>query len=203
MVTENGPTLDDLFDFYRNTFVPAYADLVGYVGNKPAQTLIELENTLGHIAQYYNPNLETIKKEENLKKAYSHLIRNTLDCYKSLWVEMNKDLKKINDDVDARAFVLNVQEGKFDLGYQEFKRKAQIARSMELKNIGIDPLGSINLYKEAIITGKALIGYIDGNKVQKFSRVRQIIKTKEFIISNFVSFCVGLLINYVWSIISK
>ncbi|KKG52654.1 hypothetical protein [Methanosarcina mazei] len=193
-------TLDELFNFYRSTFVPAYADLVGYIGDKPAQTLIELENTLAHISQYYDPNLPTGDKEQNLNKAYSHLTRATLDCYKSLWTEMNKDIKKINDDVYARALILNVPEEKFIREYQEFKSKAQIARSMELTNIGIHPLGSLHLYKETIEIGKNLVKYIDADNKQKYNTFRHLDKMREYFIGFVIGVASGLLANYIWNL---
>jgi len=40
---------------------------------------IELENTLAHISQYFNPKLD-IKDKDKI------LVRVTLDCYKLPWV---------------------------------------------------------------------------------------------------------------------
>lgn len=75
-----------VFNFYRETFLPAYSDVVGTIVKKPKQIQTELENTLAHIAQYFNPNLNADTRENNAKKAYDHLQRATLDCYKILWV---------------------------------------------------------------------------------------------------------------------
>jgi hypothetical protein len=44
---------DDLFEYYRDTFLPAYSDVVGFTAKKHIQFLIEMENTLTHVAQYY------------------------------------------------------------------------------------------------------------------------------------------------------
>lgn len=196
-------TPDYVFNFYRNIYVPAYADVVGYIGDKPEQTMIELENTLAHISQFYNPDLQIKDKEENLKKAYSHLTRATLDCYKMLWLEINEEIDKFNDDADSRAFILNVPEEKFIHEYQEFKNKAQNARKKELESIGVDPLESVELYKEAIVLGKNLITYIDGRNQQKFNKFRQITKMKEYVIGFIIGIAAGLLANYIWSLYIK
>ncbi len=102
-------TCDDkighLFDFYRERFIPAYADLVGYVGGKPLQVSNELDNVLSHLAQCYNPNFDDAKKNENVDKALNHLTRVTLDCYKLLWVDINKILVTVAED-SKRGFSL-------------------------------------------------------------------------------------------------
>ncbi len=81
--------LDEVFEFYRTEFVPAYSDLVGYIGDKPQQIVIELENTFAHLSQYFNPSLDIHGKDKNLEKAHDHLVRVTLDCYKLLWVTIH------------------------------------------------------------------------------------------------------------------
>jgi hypothetical protein len=196
-------TPDHVFNFYRTIYVPAYADLVGYIGKKPDQVMVEIENTLAHLSQFYNPGLGTEEKNGNLKKALSHLTRATLDCYKLLWWKMNDDLTKIFDNVEACAFFLNIPEDKFIHEYQEFKTKAQIARKKELECVGVDPLESVKLYKESIIIGEKLIGYIDGEKKQKFDKFRRIFKVKEYAISFISGVITGLFANYIWNLFLK
>lgn len=201
--TDVSLTLNDLFDYYRNVYVPAYADAVVCYGGKPQQILIETENTFAHLAQYFDPNLDIDTQKSNLHKAYSHLVRVTLDCYKLVWLKVNEDLMKIYNNIDTDIYYINVSKEKFITDYRLYTIKSEFARIRELQCIGINPLESVELYKEAISMGQNLIGYIDGDKKQKFSRFRQIIKTKEFIFSTVVSFVLGLLTNYFWSIISK
>lgn len=33
--------IDELFELYRNEFLPAYSDLVGYIGDKPRQIFLD------------------------------------------------------------------------------------------------------------------------------------------------------------------
>ncbi len=47
----------ELFEIYQKKFLPAWADLVAYRADKPAQILIEIENTFAHIMQAYNMEL--------------------------------------------------------------------------------------------------------------------------------------------------
>jgi hypothetical protein len=188
----------DLFEFYRHTFLPAYSDVVGFTATKHQQFLIELENTLAHVAQYHNPTLNNAVQEENLKKAYDHLTRVTLDCYKMLWVEMDKELKGLYLDEKKRTFALNISEEDFLKGYNNFKQKAQNARTAELESIGSNPLAPVDLYKEAIIIGKGLINSVDNNKLQKLKRYRNIVFVKETGIALGIGFIAGILANAVW-----
>ena len=105
--------IEEVFEFYRTEFVPAYSDLVGYIGDKPLQMVIELENTFAHISQYFNPELNIQNKDKNLAKAYDHLVRVTLDCYKLLWVTVHEELEAIEKDKSTRKLGLNISETEF------------------------------------------------------------------------------------------
>ena len=123
--------IDELFEFYKEEFVPAYSDLVGYIGDKPQQVLIELENVLLHLSQVFNPEVTPQKKSENLQKANDHLFRVTLDCYKLLWINMHDQLKRIEDDDSVRKLGLNISEAGFTMKLQKIKTSA---RSKEYRN---------------------------------------------------------------------
>ena len=110
---------ETVFEFYRTEFVPAYSDLVGYIGDKSRQMMIELENTFAHISQYFNPELNIQDKNKNLAKAYDHLVRATLDCYKLLWVTLHEQLKAIEDDESIRKLGLNISETEFRTKFQK------------------------------------------------------------------------------------
>jgi hypothetical protein len=47
-----------------------------------------------------------------------------------------------------------------------FKEKAQIARTEEMKSVGVDYINTINLYKEAVDAGRDLL--------DKFKRVKKL-----------------------------
>lgn len=180
--------IDDLFEDYRNIFIPAYSDLVGYIADKPAQISIELENILAHISQNYNPALDSSDKEINLKKAHDHLIRVTLDCYKLMWVEMNYALDTICFD-GSKILAINMPEHDFMKRYGEFKESAQEARRKELNSIGNNPLDSLEDYKNATNIGKELIASIDEHKIRKLDSFLVRHKVKEYLIG----FSIGLI----------
>lgn len=190
---------DELFEFYRNTFLPAYSDLVGFSVAKPKQVLTELENTLAHLAQYHNPALDNTIKMENLRKANDHLMRVTLDCYKLLWIGMSQELETFYNDEKKRVFALNIPEEEFLKKYNAFKEKAQTARWAELNSVGVKPLAAVESYKEVIVIGKELLNSIDHNKLQKLNRFRKIVFIKETGVAFLIGLASGYIANAFWN----
>ncbi len=189
---------EELFEFYRFTFLPAYSDYVGFTVTKPTQVLNELENTLAHVAQYHNPALDSKIKQQNIRKAYGHLQRSTLDLYKLLLVGMQSDLKSVHLDDNKRAFALNTPEEDFLKSYNSFRSHIQDARAIEIKNIGTEPLKAIELYKNCIVLGKELIDSIDYNKIKKLKKYKISNFIQQNMVAAVIGFFVGLFSNYVW-----
>ena len=187
---------EEVFEFYRTEFVPAYSDLVGYIGDKPRQMVIELENTFAHISQYFNPELDIQDKDKNLAKAYDHLVRATLDCYKLLWVTLHEQLKVIEEDESIRKLGLNISETEFRTKFQKNKKLAQEARRIEMTSVGLTPIAALNKYKEVVKGGYELIGTIDENKLQEIKSLKIFVSTKEFIIGMSVGILAGLISGY-------
>lgn len=192
---------DDLFKFYREEFVPAYSDTVGFIAKKPRQVLTEVENTFSHLAQYYNPALNADRQEENLRKARDHLERVTLDCYKILWIEMNGILSEFYEDEDKRLFTINMPEHEFLKNFNLFREKAQEARRIEMTSLGSRPLKAVELYKEPVDIGKTLINSIDGHKSNKFDGYRRIISSKKTVIAFIIGILTGVIANYLYSLL--
>ena len=187
---------EEVFEFYRTEFVPAYSDLVGYISDKPRQIVIELENTFAHISQYFNPELDIQDKDKNLAKAYDHLVRATLDCYKLLWVTLHEQLKVIEEDESIRKLGLNISETEFRTKFQKNKKLAQEARRIEMTSVGLTPIAALNKYKEVVKGGYELIGTIDENKLQEIKSLKIFVSTKEFIIGMSVGILAGLISGY-------
>jgi len=88
-------SFEELVSLYKEWFKPAYADLAAYIAKKPENFLTEIENTFSHLMiALDNSEAENIRKD-NIKKACNHLARATLDCYKILWIELEKDINRI------------------------------------------------------------------------------------------------------------
>ena len=189
--------IEEVFEFYRTEFVPAYSDLVGYIGNKPQQLVIELENTFTHTSQYFNPELNIQDRDKNLAKAYDHLVRATLDCYKLLWVTMHEQLKAIEEDKAKRKLGLNISEAGFLTKFQKIKKLAQEARRIEMTSVGLSPMESLDKYKEVVKYSYELIDTIDENKMQEIKSLKRFVSTKEFMIGTAVGILAGLISGYV------
>jgi len=187
----------EVVSFFNNEFIPAYSDLTGFIVNKPQEILIGIEYAFSHLMQHFNEELGAESQDKNLEKAYHHLQRATLDCYKLLWVYMNTNIVQLIDNQNKRKFCVNMVEGDLLLAYQRFRTKAQEARTIEGRNVGLDIMPSIAAYKDACIQGRKILVNIDEIKVndlEKFeTRAYRFITAKEFI--------VGLLTGLVSSLI--
>jgi hypothetical protein len=189
--------IDELFKFYRDECVPAYADLVGYLVDKPAQFLIEIENAFAHVAQYYNPEVDPKDKEKNISKAMDHLTRVTLDSYKLLWSTMDNSLTDVYGDDFKRAYCVNMAQTEFVSEYQNFKKLAQEAREIEIQNIGVQPLKALDAYKKVIQLGDDLIARIDRDKIDSSKKILRVISLKRSGVEIAISFFGGLLSGFV------
>lgn len=186
---------NQFFELYRSEFLPAYSDLVSFLVKKPKQVLTEIENTFSHISQHFNPSLDATTREENLTKAYDHIVRATIDCYKLLWVKMKEELDAIYFDDKKRVFALNMKEDEFVRKYQEFRNKAKDARNFEINNIGSKPIEAIQRYKETIAIGYKLLESVDVDKLRKLSFFKTIITTKECIITIILGIMSGFILG--------
>jgi hypothetical protein len=163
----------DFVQYYRDTFVPAYSDVTSYLLNKPEEVLQGMENISSHMIQYLDATKDTTTRQENLKKAFHHLERATLDCYKILWVRMETDLIEIINDSELRKFCVNTNEGNFLEKYNEFINRVRAARAFELNNVGTDLSVTVEHYKRVVECGNLLCGFIDKIKVQDYKETRK------------------------------
>ncbi|MBA5942082.1 MAG: hypothetical protein H0M93_01955 [Methanophagales archaeon] len=188
--------IDEIFAFYRCEFIPAYSDLVGYIGDKPRQVLIELENVLSHLSQNFNPKVDQKDKAKNLQMAYDHFVRATLDCYKLLWVNLHDQLKMIEADESVRKLGLNISEAEFLMALQKIRKLAQEARSIELESVGLDPMASIDKYKAVVQEGYRLIEKKDKNKIKDIKSLKGFISIKGFITGMVIGVFAGVISGY-------
>lgn len=155
-------TLQEFLDFYQEQYLSVYSELVGWLSDKPAQVLIEIENLNTHLINYLNPG--HIARQDNLDKAYNHLVRLTIDCHKLLWVQMAKkiiEMKRTPGIYEA----LSVSQAQFISAIVLFKRISVAARAIEMKHIGADSLKCLDAYSKAIYFGWSIVEQLDPSKL--------------------------------------
>lgn len=183
-------TKDELISFYKNNFLPIYADVVAMLADKPQQIVFEIENTFSHLmVMLEHDETDQTLSHKNLDKAYNHLVRATLDSYKILWSEMSNFLDEIIKDRHTRYSSFNGKDHEILESWNNFKKKALEARQHEMKEVGKDQLLTISKYKDAIDEGRFLMNNFDFSKFQ-YSK-----KTKLWMIlkNNFVAFILGVI----------
>jgi len=136
-------TTNDVFEFYEDKIAPAYAYLVAVTGEKPIQVLVEIENAFAHLSK----SIKGVNPQENINKAFSHLVRLYIDLYKLLAVELKVmaenrnillDINFIKYTKEAREFELNNignSEETLEVG-----KKYSKAINIALDSLGLDPI---------------------------------------------------------------
>jgi len=189
--------IDKFLEFYKNIFIPVYADLVAYIADKPIQIIIEIENSFAHLTIFLDKTNTKEIQIENLNKAYNHLLRASLDCYKLLWIEMSKDIDIILKDENKRKFTTNMPEIEILQLYTQFKEKAKIARKKELQTIGLNNQKVLNEYKETIEIGWKILHNFDKEKLESYSKFN----IKNIIKQHGIGFIIGIISSIIASIL--
>ena len=102
-------SIEEYNDLINNYFLVSYADCIAYLGQKPIEVLIEIESAFMHFSVYSNEKESEIK-EENLQKAYNHIVRATLDCQKLIWLKMHELIEGLYMDTSMRKYCVNESE---------------------------------------------------------------------------------------------
>lgn len=190
-------TLKEFINFYKNTFTPIYADTVAFLADKPAQIIIELENTFAHLTKYLDRDNATPVRNDNLTKAYNHLLRTTIDCYKMLWVEMDEQIEFFMGNDNSRKFAVNIPENEATTLWLNFKEKAKEARRQEMDGIGITPVDTIDAYKNTVAIGWEILKKCDQAKINSLKSF----SLKYLIKQQWIGFIFGIVAGIIGNII--
>ncbi len=188
----------EVVDIYKEWFKPAYADLVAYIAQKPENILTEIENAFSHLMISLDESENEDIRKENVKKAYNHLARATLDCYKLLWVEIEKDINNIYHS-DVKRLALTISEIEFLKLKKQFKEAILEARKVEQQYIGKDPLKAVPYYIKAIEIGKRIIDSLDESKEERAKKftLKGFLK-REFILCFLFGVIAGIVANWLF-----
>jgi hypothetical protein len=184
-------SIEEYNDLINNYFLVSYADCLAFLGQKPIEVLIEIESAFMHFSVYSNGESPDIK-EENLQKAYNHIVRATLDCQKLIWLKMHELIEGLYKDQNMRKFCVNENEQILINKCNTFFDLAKEAREDEIKNVGKSPLKSIESYHKLLEIGEEILRSIDLDKSEYFKKYSKILYIKEHILAFTISFVGGL-----------
>ncbi len=186
--------LKDLKEYYYNKFIPAYADAVASLGDKPVQLLVEQENTLAHIMAHIDD-----ESNSNLTKALAHLERATLDCYKIIWLEYKEKLKYfISLDNSNLALAFNTHESEVLEKIKKIDLLAKEARELESVNLGKGNESALKKYIEVVELEKELLDRVDLKKASSYNKFKLSHLLKDQAIGIVIGILVGLFTNFIW-----
>jgi len=187
----------DLLDYYYHKFIPAYADAVASLGDKPIQLLVEQENTLAHLMAHMADDTSDV----NLKKACGHLERATLDCYKIIWVVYKEKLEFfISIDNSNIALAFNNEEGAILEKIKKIDILAKEARELESLNIGKNTTKALEKYMEVVEVEKELLAWVDIKKATSYNRFKFSHLLKDHGLGFFLGIVGGGVSTYLYSL---
>ena len=199
------PTIQVVVDYYHNFFVPAYADLVAFLGDKPVQVLVEIENYNSHMMRAMEDGSADGVISSNLKKAKGHLQRGTLDCYKLLFVHINRQINQYFDGFEKIDIDIALGHTNFHQLFQQRQEFIQIirqSRTTEMQNVGVNIEGTIESYRSAVNNGFDLVELLS-NEYPQFERVKKYFFIKQlqanwggYVISAILGVVVTLIVSY-------
>lgn len=197
MTTEQQVSEQQVFDYYNNTFIKIYADLVAVLGDKPPEVLFELEASFAHIVVAKTTPDEKVK-QGNLHKAHGHLVRASLDSAKLLWFHRRKKAESFIDDKQLRTFCTNASEDLVLKRYRDAEQAAKIARQTEVGNVGKSPDESVILWYEAVVKYEEFLDSFDPDKIKKFNQFSLYYQYKQQILSFFLGVIASTLVSWFW-----
>ena len=185
----------ELLAYYYEKFIPAYADAVASLGDKPVQLLVEQENTLAHLMAH----LEDENDEDNLKKACGHLERATLDCYKIIWVVYKEKLAFfISLDNSNIALAFNNEESAILEKIKKIDLLAKEARQLESLNIGKNTTKALEKYIEVVTLEKGLLEWVDIKKASSYNQFKLSHLLKDHSLSIMIGIVTGIISTYLY-----
>lgn len=109
---------------------------------------------------------------------------------------MNRHLENILRS-DKHFLTLNLPNSDARVKYAEFKFLAKEARKEELRSVGIDPMASLEKYKNAIDVGWSLLRSKDDVKFTLIQKYKIIFFLKTQTVGIIIGLAVGLATSYI------
>jgi len=192
-------TESQFFKVYRNKFTPIYAEVIVLLGYKPQQVLNEQANILSHFAQYQNPALSPSIRDENLNKAFNHLLRVTLDLHKMAVLEVDHRLARIFAGNPDAKYSFKLKRSEVMKEYKNFLDHCTEARYKEESLVGVSPLRTMICYNRAYNVGMDLYESFDEEIFNKINRLKQNQRARDI----FLGFILGVIASVLGSYIFK
>ncbi|MDR0972203.1 MAG: hypothetical protein LBM25_07455 [Bacteroidales bacterium] len=196
--------LSNIFNEYNNKILPLVAAIETLTGKFPGPVLNEIRACFSHIARCFSSKIDDNALKNELKKAYDHITRATLDCHKIMLIYYQdevKDFKQQYKDVNLTL----VDDGKFLPEFTILNDKARLktieAKSIENKSFP-EKEGAYTAYEEALVSYYDVSNFIKKHNVG-LANAKQHAKnrTKEENIRNWKFAIIGAIISAIISIV--
>lgn len=171
--------IKNMYVFYIENLKPLIAEIEARTEQFPVQILNEIRSYNDHLSRVFLNDDNDDLVERELKKAYSHLKRSMLDCYKILMIYLHDEFNKFDKRTKNIDLSL-VNNGEF---YIEYKRlrisiidKYKTAKTKETEELPDDD--KYSFFQNAYIEALELEKLIDSNFANiQWTRGKKVVKT--------------------------
>jgi hypothetical protein len=137
-----------LYLTYNTVIKPLIAEVEARMEQFPLPLFNEIRALHDHISRCYQTDIHQEQIDEEIAKAYRHVTRITLDCYKYLNLTMHEIVLKFNHETrNIDLTVLN--DGTFYPTYKsKFNQAVSLVRQAKMKE-SVDTNSALDIYQQA------------------------------------------------------
>jgi hypothetical protein len=160
--------LSRIYQNYNLTIKPLIADIESRYQRFPDSLFNEIRALHDHLARCYTTGHTDEQTEGEMKKAESHVLRITFDCYKYLDVWFYDYIENFEKKYANRIDITLINNGEFAPEFRRLRSEATKGVREAKKKEGTDKQGSFDAYQKAYNLYSELEVLIDSN-VSQFS----------------------------------
>ena len=163
MTDKENAKLEELYGIYNETIKLLIAEIEALTQKFPIEVFNEIRAFTDHIARCYLPVSMGIDKGTELRKAESHIIRITFDCYKHLNVAYFEKLRLFLAEDGTGVDYRDIENGEFFKNIWEGKEEAEKLSFEARKLESIDKNASLGYWQKLHVHYSLLFTYIKEN----------------------------------------
>ncbi len=163
MTSATQEKLTELYGVYNGTIKLLIAEIEAKTQKFPIELFNEIRSYNDHIARCYIPGSTQAIHDTELRKAESHIIRITLDCYKFLNVIYHQKLKNFLKKDTRFVDLAYVDSGKFYPQLMQLKKEAETLSADARRNESLDKSVSLEKWQAMYNKYTEIFEFIDSN----------------------------------------
>jgi hypothetical protein len=155
-----------IYQAYNQTIKPLIADIEARYQKFPDSLFNEIRALHDHLARCYTPDYTDDQIKDEVKKAESHVLRITFDCYKYLDIWFYDYVKNFEKKCANKIDLTLINNGEFAPEFRKLQSSVIKTIREAKKTEGTNKQESFNLYQKAYNVYNEIEVLIDSNACQ-------------------------------------